>query len=124
MAKEEQTIGISRGLSITIMLVIGVIAAMAFWFDRGGTEAKAESIHNSIVASHETRITANSNEIKVVKTNQHLAELARTEMDGKLNLMVQAQQAMDVTQKEMNKKQDKFIEYLMQYDYDKKKDTD
>lgn len=118
----------NEDVSTWIKVVIGVVGfAILVGSTVGGVAwalSKDSTIHDSIVASHESRITANSSDIKKVEINQHLAELARTKMDGKLDLMVQAQLAMDRKQENMNQKQDKFIEYLMQYDYDKKKDTE
>jgi hypothetical protein len=125
MAKEDQAIiGLNKPTIVMIVLILSVIGGAAFWKDRGSAEAKTETIHNSIVASHENRITANTSDIKEVKSNQHEAEKARIKLDGKLDLVVQSQQTMDHKQDEMSQKQDKFIDYLMQYDYDKKKDTE
>lgn len=117
MAKEEQTtIGLNKPTMALIALLITVAGFGAFWKDRGGTEAKAAATHESIVSSHETRIAANTRGIKEIRTEQHRAELARTKMDVKMDSVI-------TKQAEMNTKQDKFIEYLMQYDYDKKKET-
>ena len=120
MAKEDIPIWVKVSTGVVLFAIaIGTTVGGVAW-----ALSKDSTIHDSIVASHESRITANSNDIKKVEANQHLAELARTKMDGKLDLMVQAQRAMDQKQEKMNVKQDKFIEFLMKFDYDKEKDTD
>ena len=118
MAKEESTtIGFNRSTMALIALLITVAGFIAFWKDRGGTQAKAEAVHNSIVSSHETRITANTTDIKEVRTEQHKSELARTKLEGKVDSI-----GSGVTEIKTDFKE--FKQYLMQYDFNKKKDTD
>lgn len=116
MAKEEQaTIGLNKPTIAMIVLILSVLAASAFWKDRGGAEAAVHSSTDAAVDSNTYRndlqdkaIASNRKGVSDNKNNLHRQEVARVKFEGKVDqILVQ---------------QDKFIEYLMQYDYDKKKE--
>jgi hypothetical protein len=95
MAKEAKPeIGISRGLATTILLVISVVAALAFWFDRGGTEAKAEADHYSIVGSHESRITKVETGISDLKDRLTSSEKTQIVIQADQRAILSGQQDM------------------------------
>lgn len=67
MAKEKTTIGFSRSTTATVVCVVIVVAALAFWKDRGGSEAQAKAADTFLLNSHEKRITSNQRQIGEVR---------------------------------------------------------
>ena len=125
MAKEEQElIGFNKTKMAVILAILAVISYAAFWKDRGGSEAKAEAVHESVVSSllltdqrHDREISKNAREVKTMRDEQHRLEVARTALEGKVDNI-----GSGVT--EMKQDFRDFKQFLMQYDYDKKKETD
>jgi hypothetical protein len=101
MAKEEKSeIGISKGLATTILLVIAVISAASFWFDRGGTEAKAEANHYSIVGSHENRLTKVESGLSTVIERQTSIEKTQISLTKDQQSILSGQREMKVQRSE------------------------
>ncbi len=71
MAKEQEhtTIGVNKPTMLMIVLVLSVIAGAAFWKDRGGTEAKADTTHAFVVESNTGRITETEKGLAIVRTD-------------------------------------------------------
>jgi hypothetical protein len=72
---------------------------------------------------HDRLISDNAKDISDVKEGQHEAEVARTKLEGKMDVFVSGQQA---TTKELTELKDvvtDLSDYLKLFNYDKKKET-
>ena len=111
MAKEHTTIGLSRPMTATIMLVVVIAGALVVWKDRGSAEATAAATHNSIVTSHEGRITtmefgvvtvvkdlSDFKEATVARFNTN--EKAAIRIEGSQKALLRGQRAMAEQRKE------------------------
>ena len=124
MAKEHTTIGLNRSTMALAGLVIAMLAAGAFWNDRGGSHASAAAAINQGVSSNTSRNDTQDEQIAIVRKDikevteeQHKAEIAR----------VQIVKDIGQTKKDVGEIKDDFKElkhYLMQYDYKSKKEND
>jgi hypothetical protein len=120
MAGEQQ----EQSIPIWIRVVTGVLL---FAITVGGVSwaaSRGSTTHTFIVESllktdlrHDKEISKNAEGIVDVKSEQHRAELARKDTDNKLDFVINGMS-------DIEEKQDKFIEYLMQYDYDKKREAE
>ncbi len=64
---EKTTIHFSKTTVGTIICVISVLGAIAFWSDRGSDQATAKAADAFLLSSHETRITKTEVDIGDVK---------------------------------------------------------
>ena len=131
MAKEEQTtVGLNKSTMALVAVVLTVLAASAFWKDRGGSEAKAEATHNYVIESviktnerQDELISGNAKDITAIEKGQHVAEVARTKLEGKMDVFSSEQQATTVQMTEFKNEFKDMAKYLKQFNYDNKKDT-
>ena len=111
MAKEDQTtVGLNKPTMAMIVLILSVLAASAFWKDRGGSEAKAEAVHNSIVSSlietdsrHDKALTAVREEVDEVKERQTSIEKTQISLQKDQTAILTGQQEMKAQRVEDNK---------------------
>jgi hypothetical protein len=101
--KEHTTVGFNKATIATIVLVIGVLAAMAFWFDRGGTEATAATLHNTKVDGHESRIFGVERDVAKVTEGLNAFKEVVTERFHNTEMM---QQSLQKDQEALIKGQD------------------
>ena len=125
MAKEEKTtIGLSKSTIATIALALTVLAAMAFWKDRGSVEATiAASISQSIQSNtyrndiQDNRLTACEIEDKSLRKDLTDEKLAAARLIGKVDATADNVKEIRISQQELTL-------YLMQYDFGTKKETE
>lgn len=72
---------------------------------------------------HDKLISKNADNITVMKEKQHLEELARTKLEGKIDRSLDAQKATTTQLIEIKKEFKDLSDYLMQFNYDKKKEA-
>jgi len=120
----DNTITFTKPTIAVITVVVLVLAAFAFWYDRGESDAIASSEISSSVKSNtyrndiqDTRITAVEKDTKSNKEEIHKEQLARAEMIGTVNST-----AAEVT--EIRQAQQSFMVFLMQFDYEMKRKND
>ena len=111
-----------RKLLEAIAIVIAILGLVAFWNDRGSDTAVAASAMHQSISSNSSRndtqdqqIAETQKDIKEVKKEQHRSELSRVQMTGDIK-----QTKNDVGNIMTDFKELK--NYLMQYDYDNKKE--
>jgi hypothetical protein len=121
--KMAETVTVSKNTITIIGIVITVIAAMAFWKDRGGDQATAALNMTHAINSNTAR--NDSQDVAIAEVNkrtekleetEHEAELARTRLQGAVDRVADNQATQNV-------KLDKVVDYIMQYEFhDKKED--
>ena len=114
------------------------IAVVLFAFAVGTTVggitwamSKDSTSHDFVVESllktdqrHDKLISQNADDISSVKEEQHKSELARTRLEGKIDVSIVSQQATTRELTEIRKDFKELTKFLMQFDYDKEKDTE
>ena len=118
---DNQVISFTKPTIAAITVVLLVLAALAFWYDRGESNAYASSELSGSVQSNtyrndlqDNRITAVENETKANKKEIHKEQVLRAQMLGTVNST-----AKDV--REIRRTQESLTLFLMQFDYDKGK---
>lgn len=119
-AKEHTTVGLSKSTLMAVCALITVLAALAFWNDRGGDAATTAAAINQSIQSNTARndnqdvqIAETQKEIKRVVEEQHKAEVATAKMVKDITAT-----ATDVSEMKGDFKDLK--NYLMQYDFKEK----
>ena len=111
-----------------------VLFAIAIGSTVGGVAwamSRDSATHSYVVESllktdqrHDNEISANKKEIASTKDKQHKEELARTRLEGKIDLSIASQQATTQQVTEIKNEFKDFTKYLKQFNYEKKKEVE
>lgn len=118
----DNIISFTKPTIAVITVVVLILGAFAFWYDRGESTALASNnLSNSVKSNtqrndlQDEKITEVEKSVKANKDDLVIEKLARAEMIGVVNST-----ATDV--REIRRTQESLTIFLMQYDYEKKKD--
>jgi hypothetical protein len=127
MAREDVPMWVKVAIGVVLFaLTIGTTVgglALALGKDSATHDYVVDSLLKTDIR-HDKLILQNTENITSVEKTQHKADIARIKLEGKIDLFVAGQKATTKEITEMKDEFKDFTEYLMQFNYDKKKDTE
>lgn len=127
MSKEDVPTWVKVAIAVVLFAIsIGTTAGGIAWAI-GRDSTSHDYVVDSLLKTdirHGVLISQNSKDIASNKEGLHDSELARTKLEGKIDVFIVGQQATTKELTEMKNEFTEFKDYLMQFDYDKKKEIE
>ena len=127
MAKEDipTWIKVASGVLLFAVTIGSTVGALAWAVGKDST-AKNYIVDSLIKTDqrHDREIGETKNEVAILREQHHKSELARTRLEGKIDLSLANDQAAVRELVDIKKQFKDFSEYLMKFNYDKVKDSE